>query len=204
LQTGIRLADGVITSTPILKSIIGQDLRGLIRRAGILFQFQESCRSGLLPFTAEAAKMPIGSWHWLDIRSGNYVAHVVRTESPGTLPDNTKNRQSECFKNEYDLFKDGRIPDIKELLSRDTQRYSVITFGANKKGDLLHAALGMPSDKADEWLAYVNLSRRSQPSATEAPPAPKTPDPSQSLRFLNEVEQMIADRDQHSDDEQSA
>src|SRR4051794_21825972 len=86
MREGISLADDVIQSTPMLATLLGRDLKGHIRRVGVLYRLQQLCTSGELPFAAEASKMPIGAWHWLDIRSGNILAHVVRTEAADALP----------------------------------------------------------------------------------------------------------------------
>jgi hypothetical protein len=195
LRAGIALGDGLMETSPILRTEIGSDLRGFVRRAGILFHMQELCRAGILPFSAEATKMPLGSWHWLDIRSGNFLAHVARTESAGALPENSKSRQAKCFKNEYDLFSDGRIPEIEDVLGSTTERYSVVTFGTDRTGTLLHAAIGMPDVEYQQWLAFINIGKRFRQVAHEVPIAPKTPDPAESLRFREDVEQMMADRD---------
>jgi hypothetical protein len=205
LREGIRQADRLIDNTPMLRSAFGLDLRGHIRRIGILYQFQESARLRELPFRAEATKMPIGSWHWLDIYSDRMIAHVVRTDSIDGLPAETSNRQPQCARNEYDLFRDGRIPPIEAVLTEEQQRYAVLTFGVTQEGDLTHAALGMQSGDNSGWLAFLNLLRRSKSTDEPAPPPPsEPPDPLKELRFLRHVEKQLEEQDKKSDDERSA
>jgi hypothetical protein len=83
LGDGIRRADEHVQVTPMFAGEIGQDIRGHIRRVSILNRFQELSRLRSLPYEATASKMPVGSWHWLNIRSGGMTAHVVRTDDPG-------------------------------------------------------------------------------------------------------------------------
>ena len=184
LREGVRLADRAIETTPLLNFVTGRDLRGHVRRAGILYHLREMCRLKALPFQAEAAKMPIGCWHWLDIQSKGLVAHVTRTDTEKEIPDITINRQPKYMRNQYDLFADGRIPPIDTILDQTDQKYSTITYGANRDGSLTHAAIGMPSSDGSEWLAFVNLMRRDAFGTDEAPAASTPVDPTQMLKFL--------------------
>jgi hypothetical protein len=205
LREGIRLADKVIETTPLLNLITGQDLRGHIRRAGILYHVREMCRLKSLPFQAEAAKMPVGCWHWLDIHAEGLIAHVARTDGIREIPDITSNRQPKYLKNEYDLFDDGRIPSIEPLLELDHERYSTITYSADRDGSLTHAAIGMPSSDGREWLAFVNLMKRRDASfGDEVPRAPTPIDPTQMLKFHKEIEDMAAAENKKKHDEKSA
>jgi len=201
LREGIGLADRVIEDTPLLRFITGLDLRGHIRRAAVLFRLWELCRTGTLPFQAEAAKMPVGCWHWLDIDAADLVAHVIRTDFATQIPEITSNRQPEYLKNEYDLYKDGRIPPVETLFSDSQQSYSTITFGATRKGELTHARIGIPSSDGSEWLASIDLLRRGKPGAEPVvPPAPPPPDPTQMLRFRKRVEEASAEQNKQKDE----
>lgn len=82
LREGIAAGDDVIKGTLMFSSRVGDDLRGLIRRAGILMRFEEMCKAGDLPFKCALTPMPRGTWHWLDIYSGDCHGHIVRTEDP--------------------------------------------------------------------------------------------------------------------------
>ena len=93
LREGIAAGDDVIKGTPMFSSEVGEDMRGLIRRAGILMRFEEMCKAGDLPFKCALTPMPRGTWHWLDIYSGDCHGHIVRTEDPTKFPKDTPNRQ---------------------------------------------------------------------------------------------------------------
>jgi hypothetical protein len=159
---------------------------------------------GRLPFKAEMTKMPYGTWHWLDIRSGLFRAQVVRTESVGSLPLETRNRQPECFKNRYDLFTDGRIPEVEDLLEERQERYAVIGFSADRDGKLVHAILGMSSSDDTEWLAHINLLREAGTGTGDPsvpPPVPQPPDPASKLKLLSHVEEMLAHEEKKKSDD---
>jgi hypothetical protein len=205
LRLGVRCADQLIDATPMLRSKFGLDLRGHIRRIGILYQFAEQARIRELPFQAEVTKMPIGSWHWLDIYSDRMIAHVVRTDSVDGLPAETRNRLPQCARNEYDLFEHGRIPPIDEMLAEEQLRYAVLTFGLTREGELTHAALGMQSRDNSGWLAFVDLLRRSKPMTDEAPVPPfSPPDPTTEIKFREHVERRLAEQDKKTNDPTSA
>src|SRR5215813_5213352 len=79
LREGIASADDLIRGTPMLANDVGDDCRGLMRRAGILHRFEEMCKAGDLPFRCFLTPMPRGTWHWPDIYSGDTHGHIVRT-----------------------------------------------------------------------------------------------------------------------------
>jgi len=191
LREGIGLADDVFKNTPMLNTPIGRDLRGHLRRVGVLYRFQQLCKLGDLPFKAQESAMPIGVWHWLDIRSGLFLAHVVRTECAGALPAETANRQAQCVKNQYDLFLDRRIPKVADIIAKLKELYSFLTFGADAKGVLTHVSIGMPSSDNSDWLAYANLLRQRDVGREAPSPAPKSPSPKDQMRFRNHVEEVV-------------
>jgi hypothetical protein len=61
VSEGILLGDDLIENTPILRHAGGRDLRGHIRRAGIMFRLHDLCERGDLPFVAKIMPMPHGS-----------------------------------------------------------------------------------------------------------------------------------------------
>src|SRR5437879_4771491 len=75
---GVLLADDLIKNTPMLRHLGGYDLRGHLRRVGIMFRIHDLCQRGDLPFATEVAQMPHGPWHWLEIKSRTFKAHVCR------------------------------------------------------------------------------------------------------------------------------
>ena len=204
VREGINFADDLVNNTPMLACPLGRDIRGHIRRIGVLYRLQQLCTSGDLPFKAETTRMPIGSWHWLDIRSGDVVAHIVRTETAGALPLDTSNRQTRYVKIQYDLYDDGRIIPISRVMSETKEFYSFLTFGIDPKGVLTHACLGMPSSDNDEWLAFTKLERKAPPEAAQTADAPPGPNLSDKIRFRKHVSEMLAEKQNKADDEQSA
>lgn len=203
IKNGIILADSIINSTPFLGSAPGYDIRGLIRRVGVLYKIKEMCSAGDLPFSGGEERMPVGHWHWLTIKSQNITAHVVRTESPRALPSDNSSRQPECLKNEYDLFEHGRIPTVDEMDLKQ-ERYAVIVYGLDSGDKLAYVALGMPNYERTGWLAYKNILRRDEIKVEEAPVVPRTPDISTSLTFNAEVQRMLEDRDRRKTPKEGA
>lgn len=208
IRDGIKLADAVIDNVPLLKFSTGQDLRGHLRRAGILYNLHEVCRLGELPFRAEPAKMPIGYWHWIDIRSGQVIAHVIKTDSKRHIPDITSNRQPKFLKNEYDFFEVSSIPPLHQILAETEDRYSAITFGASSEGELTHASIGMPSADGNEWLGFIDLLKGSKgqalPATPRLPPSSPSPDPTTKVKFQRHVEEMLESKTNQKTDEKSA
>jgi hypothetical protein len=115
LREGIASADDAIKGISMLDNPVGRDYRGLLRRAGIFHRIREMCRSGDLPFKAEFSPMPYGSWHWLDIWSGDVHSHIVRTEEPDAFPEDTPNRQDQRATNIRDLFEDDKVVSLQPL-----------------------------------------------------------------------------------------
>ena len=189
---GILLADAVLKGEKFLSSPIGFDIRGHLRRAGILFRLNEMCRQGDLPFVSSISRMPRGNWHWLEISSGSVVAHVCRTDGPDLFPDDTPTRQDERLSNQGDLFltTDNVVP---------IKGYSAwLTFGAGDSGHLAHLCWGMPNAKEDIWLARTNIIRR----AAENDSVFKFDRPSRSveLKFKEHIEEGIRESEDRSTD----
>jgi len=190
-REGIVLADDVRKSTPLLNNPLGQDLRGHLRRIGVMVRFAQLCKSGELPFNAAVDQMPHGSWHWLNLRSGSFVAHIARTDTFDEIPEETKNRQDYLLKNDGDLFDDPKIIPISELTSRVDRFYAYLTFGAEPNGKMTHSALGMAAGDNREWLALVNLLRSSAAGADAiSNPLPKI-DPKDRIKFHEHVEEVL-------------
>ncbi len=191
LSSGIKNADTLIETTPMLRHTLGRDLQGHIRRIGILTALETMCSNGQLPFSAGVSPMPKGVWHWMDIKSGKSVAHVARTISAKSLPEDTPNRQPLRLKNTYDLFTDGRIPDEEEVIEEAKVWYSYVTFGADRAGTLTHACIGMPSSDDTGWLAFFNILPRKSSFLYSPPPSPQQPDPTGKLKLKRSVEEFL-------------
>ena len=68
-REAVKIADGVRRSTPFLTTLVGGDLRGLMRRACLMWRVQALCKSKELPFQAEEIANTNGTSHLLTIRS---------------------------------------------------------------------------------------------------------------------------------------
>src|SRR5688572_8866428 len=73
----IKIADKVRLSTPFLSTLVGRDLRGLLRRAALMWRIQALCKSKELPFDAEEIENTNGTSHLLQIRSNKIELHLV-------------------------------------------------------------------------------------------------------------------------------
>lgn len=189
---GIMLADKALDSEAFLKSLVGQDLRGHIRRAGILFRLDQMATTGDLPFSSIISKMPRGNWHWIELRSKNFTSHVCRTDGPNLFPTDTPTRQDDRLTNQGDLFRDNfGIEPIKGYMSW-------LMFGAGDSGKLSHLCWGMPNANEDVWLARTNIIRRAQESSVvvkfEPSAAPTI------LKFREHIEEALKGNDEKQGD----
>jgi hypothetical protein len=195
VSEGILLADDLITGTLFLKNPIGRNIRGLLRRAGVMYRIHDLCELGDLPFRSAMVKMERGSWHCLEISSGSFKAHVCRTDGPNSLPDDSETRQDERLANQLDLFAGSVVP-FSKLLTSVGRKYALLTFGTDKKGSLHHVCWGMPPTDGDDWLAHTNVLRRMAVSSTVVDPV--KPDKKAALRFLKHVEESLSKKDDES------
>jgi hypothetical protein len=190
-REGISLADDMRKSTPLLANELGLDLAGHIRRIGVMVRLQELCKIGDLPFTATIEHMPHGTWHWLNLRSGNFVAQIARTETFNEVPEDTKNRQHYLVKNDGDLFSDPKIVPISEIKAKVDRFYAYLTFGATRSGQMTHSTLGMAAKDELVWLGHHDLLRAAGEGAVPTPePAPKF-DPKDKLKFNERIEELL-------------
>lgn len=188
---GIMLADTTMDGAGFLKSLVGLDIRGHLRRAGILFRIHEMVLHGDLPFACAMSQMPRGNWHWIELRSKQFTSHVCRTEGPELFPVDTPTRQDDRLSNQGDLFRDSHavIP---------IRGYAAwLTFGVGDSGMLSHLCWGMPSAEHDVWLARTNILRRAAENevavAFEAPPRVT------ALKFRDHVEEALNSKSEKSD-----
>lgn len=192
VSEGIFLADSTLRSTAFLNSDVGGDLRGHLRRAGILFRLHELCVAGDLPFRSTMSQMPRGNWHWIELRSGNFTSHVCRTDAPELFPDDSPTRQDDRVTNQFDLFEDmlSVIP-IRGYLAW-------LTFGVGDNGSLGHLCWGMPNARDDIWLARTNVLRRAAAREDIIPPEPATS--SAKLKFKEHIEESLRERENEQDE----
>jgi hypothetical protein len=188
LREGIASADDTIAGIPMLASEVGDDYRGLIRRAGILHRFQEMCKTGDLPFKCELTPMPRGTWHWLDIYSGDTHGHIVRTEDPSAFPEDTPNRQDARASNMPSLFD---TEEERVIRLTPPKLYTWLCYRASPDGRLSHALWQAPSANADEWLARLNLLAVVLAEKADDVARPAKPDPKTKMKLRDDVRQLI-------------
>jgi len=192
VSEGVLLADLTLESHPFLRSQVGKDLRGHLRRSAILYRLHGMCAAGDLPFSSTMSKMPKGNWHWVEFRSGNVVAHVCRTDGPDLFPVDTPTRQEDRHTNQGDLFLDkSNVVPLRGLTTW-------LMFGAGDGGALAHLCWGMPRAKENDWLARTNILRRAAHSESEA--KVESPSPSVVLKFKSHIEESLKDKDDKSGD----
>jgi hypothetical protein len=188
LREGIASADDTIKGIPMLANDVGEDYRGLIRRAGILHRFAEMCKAGDLPFNCSLSAMPRGTWHWLDIYSGDAHGHIVRTEEPAAFPEDTPNRQDARTSNMLDLFE---TEDERIVRLSPPKLYTWLCYRASPVGQLSHALWQAPSANANEWLARINLMIAPVPKKSDDPKLPGGVDPKTKMKLRDDVRQLI-------------
>jgi hypothetical protein len=188
-KSGILLADDLVKNVRFLNNLIGRDLKGHIRRAGIMYQFHKACQEGDLPFKTDMNKMPNGHWSHIEIKSAseNFSAHICRTDEAGGFPEDTLTRQDARLVNQPDLFlpRENVIPILPML-------YAWLTWGADGKGDITHLAWGAPEADMQNWLGYRNVIEAIEEDESSPEIPPDVPDPKSRLRFLEHIEVELA------------
>ena len=190
VREGILLADGILDNEPFLKTMLGRDLRGLLRRAGVLFRLNGLCVAGDLPFKSQISKMPSGNWHWLELESGLFRAHICRTDQPDAFPVEAQSRQDARLCSQPSLF-DGTVVPFKKLADEVGLLYAWLTFGATIDGKINHLWWKMPAKEEDSWLAQIDVMRREAASCIA--PSPETsPGPKLTLKFKGHIEEALS------------
>lgn len=188
---GVMLADKTLDNEPFLKTLVGQDLRGHVRRAGILYRLHQMATAGDLPFESVMSQMPRGNWHWIELRSANFTSHVCRTDGAELFPTDTPTRQDDRLTNQGDLFRDNsEIVPLKGYMAW-------LTFGTGDSGALSHLCWGMPKDKEDVWLARTNVIRRARDNEVVVKFEPPTH--RADLKFKDHIEETLKDNEDDVD-----
>jgi hypothetical protein len=185
VQQGILLADGVVENEPWLRGPMAGDVRGYLRRAGIISRVYSACVSGDLPFTASLAKMPRGPFHWVEVGSNDFTAHICRTEGPSAFPEDTPTRQDERLTNQFDLFPAPTPTEAGPV----KQFFAWLSFGAPSAGSLTHLCWAMPAADGKSWLARTNILRRLEVADIRIEAEPPTE--RAVLRFKDEIASVI-------------
>ena len=175
LREGVGLADDVVKNTPMLNTPVGRDLRGHLRRVGVLYRFQQLCRIGDLPFKAQESECQsaYGIGWTSDLASFSRTWFVQ--ECTGAMPSEF-GEQTGSVRKKPIRFAD-RWPSAFNFrdLATVTEFYSFLTFGTDAAGILTHVSMGMPSSDNTGWLAYANLLRQRDAGREVPSPAPKSP-----------------------------
>lgn len=186
VEQAIIMASELMEHERFLNSLIGHDIRGHIRRAAVLFNVHSACKNGDLPFSAEMGKMPLGGGHWVELMSGNFRAHIYRSDGPELFPIDTPTKKNSRLSNQFNLcFDDDNkvisIPDRREPYE------AWLTFDVNAQ-KLSHLCWGMPEAKRNTWLDRINILRRLE----GAPSMPEVkPTKANRLRFKEHIEEAL-------------
>ncbi|ESY80718.1 hypothetical protein X739_28695 [Mesorhizobium sp. LNHC220B00] len=190
LATGVSLADDMRRNTPWLMTQIGDDHRGLFRRAAAMWQFRQDCLNGNLPFEAVEVPNTTGSSHLLNIIAAEFDAHIVRTDSEGAFPQDAPIRQDKRLSNQPDLFDDGKVVPLRDM--GPDRYYAWLAFNADQTGGLTHVCWCMPEADKKVFLGRVNILRGAGMSTVE-PHVPPAPDPTSAMKFKLDVIERIMD-----------
>jgi len=202
VSEGVLLGDDLIENTPILRHAGGRDLRGHIRRAGIMFRLHDLCERGDLPFSAKIMPMPHGSWHWLELRSGNFKAHICRSDGPYDFPEETLSRQDSRLVNQADMFAENVVP-ITQVVGKIPELYAWLTYSAEKAGVLKHLCWAMPPADRSSWLAHINVLKRAELGAVEVAPPVEEPKKIIKLKFRDHIEEALSKKDEDGKEKES-
>lgn len=194
-REGICLADDWLSGHPFLAGPLGRDIRGHVRRCGILFRIHEMAQAGDLPFASKLLPMPRGNWHWVELQSAGIKSHICRSESPTAYPEDTPTRQDERLVNQFDF------EFMPKPVAADPQAmFAWLTYGIAFDGTLGHLCWAMPTSAGDAWLARTNVLVRLADAAREA--NPETATKPLKLKFKDHIEEALnKDRNQDKDAE---
>jgi len=195
-REAIKIADGVRRNTPFLMTLVGGDLRGLLRRSCLMWRIQSLCKSKELPFEEDEITNTNGTSHLLRIRSKKIELHIVRTDEPGAFPVEAPIRQDNRASNSADFFREGKLLPLHEVMESVPRLYGWLMWGATGRGEVTHLALGMPEADEDRWLTYIDvlahvtaLEATPGTAATEA--TSSRPNPALMLKFREEFARAV-------------
>lgn len=194
VQQGILLADDTIENQSWLQgaaAFLAKDLRGYVRRAAILSRVHAACEAGDLPFESVISAMPRGPFHWVEMRSGGFKAHICRSESPSAFPEDTPTRQDERLTNYGSLFEN--VVPLREAAESAADLFAWLTFGV-PGGQLGHLCWAMPSADGKEWLAHTNVLYRLAAAQIHVEPEP--PAERAKIKFKEQIEEALKGKDE--------
>ncbi|HUN59285.1 MAG TPA: hypothetical protein VMU41_14325 [Candidatus Binataceae bacterium] len=209
-REAIKIADGVRRNTPFLTTLVGGDQRGMLRRACLMWRIQSLCKSKELPFEADEVTNTNGTSHLLRIRSKKIELHIVRTEEAGAFPVEAPIRQDNRASNSADLFHEGKLLPLHEVMESVPRLYGWLMWGATGRGELTHLALGMPEPEENKWLTYIDVlahvtALEATPGAATTEATSSKPNPAMMLKFREEFARAVGqdnfEQDAASNDE---
>jgi hypothetical protein len=200
VREGVRIADDVRRSIPFLTTDVGTDLKGMLRRAAVMWRMQALCRAKEIPFKAIEIRVDNAPVHLLSMTSKKFELHIVRTDDIDAFPDEAQIREYRRSFNTADLFVgDGKLVPLHKVLEETPTFYGWITWGANTKGDLTHLGLAVPDNDQNTWLAQFDILKHlaMRESTRGTAPRPSAPNPALMLKFREEIARSLEeDRDE--------
>jgi len=193
VNEGVALADDAISSISFLSTAVGKDLKGHLRRAGVMFAVKKYAERGDLPFVVNFQRQPRGCWHWAAISSKNIEAHIVRTDSKLAFPTDSPNRQDKLIFNNGDLFSDKKVVPFNKSLNADSLIYTWLACGADKNGDITHVMWNTPFADEKKWLANINVMSSALSKKSILTPKTEAPNLKERLEFKEHVQKSLED-----------
>lgn len=191
VRQGILLAANTMENEPCLKSLIGRDLAGHVRRAAVLFTVHSACVAGNLPFESTMTKMPLGGGHWVELKTKNFRAHICRTDKADAFPEDTPTRQDQRISNQLELsFPSSSVVVPFQKKSTPIEMYAWLTFGA-EGGELSHLCWGMPESRRNVWIERINIMQRLRQAGTQPVSAEPTVSKKIELKFHQHIEDAL-------------
>jgi hypothetical protein len=185
---GIALADNLIPTHKILNWAVGRDLRGHLRRIGIMHSVYNACVTSALPYTCEIMPNTVGNCHHIQLMSQNVYAHVVHTSDLAEMPRETPLRTNARMSNQGNLF-EGTL--FTADLSKIQRWFAYLTFNADRDGNLTHLGLGIADKDGTEWLDIVSILKH-PPEGYEIPTTEPPPlGPEELMRFQPHVQHLV-------------
>lgn len=194
LQEGVALADDAVSGLAFLRTAAGQDIRGFLRRAGVMYAINEYCMRGDLPFETEFEKQTRGNWHWMNMKASNVTAHVVKTPALLGFPREAPTRQDKRLTNNGDLFNDEKILPFDKVIGRNSPLYAWLGYGTSRTGEITHAFWGIPAVDEDVYLAHTDVLNSANAQIMSAP-ASSAVAPEVKLSFKKHIQEIIEAND---------
>lgn len=206
VSEGVALADGLMDSEPFLRTLVGRDLQGHVRRAAVMFRLRDLCLRGELPWGGDIVKMPIGNWHHLELQPApSVVGYVCKTDSPLAFPRDTPNRQHERLTGQGSLFDvmDDNVVSLSAVMAAPEEKCVWMTYGVTSEGSISHLCWNLPSsvENSEGWLAHINILERIRRSGNDRPTA-RPADPKDVVKFKLEIDEALRAQDKRADNEE--